>query len=103
MRYAASFGIRQETAAPMIGAEGFRVTSGPYLDAAIAHHREFSAVAAELVYQFTEIVSTALSPVEENVNANKIFLRSCGCTRRRFCSGRPVTSGFVFGGLQSLR
>src|SRR6185295_453254 len=101
MRYAASVRVCQKPAAPVIRAKGLGVPAGPDFHATIAHHLEFRAVAVKLAERLAQIVSRALRPIEENVDAHQILLRPRLLLSRLRCSLRFC--GKVFRGLQSLR
>src|SRR6185503_2114175 len=96
----ASVRFRQKTATPVIGTESFRVTARPNLHPSITDHREFDAVAVYFAKRIAEIVCRPACPVEKDINADELFLRS------RFLASRPrkrFLALAVFPGFQNLR
>src|SRR6185503_14975497 len=93
--------FRQETTAPVIGAECFRVATRPNFHAAIADHSQLDAFAIYFAERLTEIVWRTAGPIEKNVDADEFFLRrlyvgSGGSSVRLFAFA-------VFPRLQDLR
>src|ERR1041384_5776202 len=90
--------FRQETTAPVIGAECFRVAARPNFHAAIADHRQLDTFAIYFAERLAEIVCRTAGPIENNVDADEFFVR-------RLCVGSccvRLLAFAVFTRLQNL-
>ena len=87
--------VRQETAAPVIGGEGFGHTAGPHLRAAIGNHSQFQAVAAHPLEGFTKLVGGATMPIQEDIYPYQVFLLVGRCAGDRGVGGMLRGAGVV--------
>src|SRR3569832_1528870 len=86
MRDRAAVRLRQKTTAPVVRTKRFRVTTRPHLHTTITDHCELDAIASNFTEPISEVVRRALGPIEENIDANHLFVRRLfrtRCTRVR--------------------
>src|SRR5579864_7215413 len=91
-----------ETAAPVVGAEGFGHAARPHLRAAIGNHSQFQAIAADLLEGLAQLLGGAAVPVEEDIDAHQRFLFGGMLDHDRFVGGM-LGRGGVADGLELLR
>src|SRR5258708_26768162 len=91
-RNRAALFFRQEAAAPVIAAKGFRQAVGPYFLPAIADQVELNAVATDTAQFRRECVRVRVGVVDEHIHANQ-FLLFEGATRMYI--GRDSSLGTI--------